>query len=141
MRPPLAIRHEFVDFIPDQLDEGTLYVSIPYATVVHKCFCGCGHEVVTPLSPTDWGLIFDGKTVSLSPSIGSWSLECQSHYWIRRDRVEWAPRWSKKQIEAGRARERLEKERYYKGDTDRGDRDITDRNAKGDESRGPRSRR
>jgi hypothetical protein len=113
MKPPSTIKHEFVEYIPDELEDGTLYVSIPFTTAVHKCFCGCGHEVVTPLSPTDWELTFDGKTVSLHPSIGSWSLDCQSHYWIRHDRVEWAARWSRKQIEAGRARDRLATQTYF----------------------------
>lgn len=108
-----ALSHEFVEFIPGELAEGTLYVSIAYATAVHKCFCGCGSEVVTPLSPTDWKLIFDGETVSLSPSIGSWSLPCQSHYWIRQDRAVWAPRWAPRQIQAGRAAERAAKQSYF----------------------------
>src|SRR5437867_318170 len=76
-----AIKHAFVQFIPDTLDGGTVYVSIPFATAVHNCFCGCGREVVTPLSPTQWQLIFNGKTISLHPSVGSWSLPCMSHYW------------------------------------------------------------
>jgi hypothetical protein len=59
--------------------------------------------VVTPFTPKDWELRFDGETVSLSPSIGNWSFACQSHYWIRWNRIEWAPRWSAAQI--GRARE------------------------------------
>ncbi len=65
-----------------------LYVSIEFTTVVHKCCCGCGREVVTPLSPTDWKLTFDGVSISLHPSIGSWNLPCQSHYWIRHNRVQ-----------------------------------------------------
>jgi hypothetical protein len=84
-----------------------------YATVVHKCCCGCGKEVVTPLSPTDWKLIFNGKTISLDPSIGNWGFECRSHYWIRNSRVRWAPRWSQGKIDAGRARDRFAKERYF----------------------------
>ena len=108
-----VIKHTFVEFIPERLEDGTLYVSIPYATAVHYCFCGCGREVVTPLSPTDWHLTFDGKTISLYPSIGSWNLPCQSHYWIRRDRVEWAPRWSRRRIEAERSRDRTVKARYF----------------------------
>jgi len=108
-----SVTHEFVHFIPEVIDEGTVYVSIPYATAVHKCCCGCGREVVTPLGPTDWELRFDGKTISLYPSIGSWAVPCQSHYWIRRDNVIWARRWSKEEIEEVRAAERLEKEEYY----------------------------
>lgn len=113
MRQGKTLTHEFVEFIPDVLKDGTLYVSIQYATVVHKCCCGCGKEVVTPLSPTDWKLIFDGKTISLDPSIGNWSFECQSHYWIRNDRVRWAAQWSPAEIAAGRARDRGAKERYF----------------------------
>ena len=113
MRPEKILAHEFVEFIPDVLREDTLYISVQYATVVHKCCCGCGHEVVTPLSPTDWTLIYDGRSISLDPSIGNWGFECQSHYWIRGSRVRWAPRWSKREIDAGRARDRFAKERYF----------------------------
>lgn len=108
-----VLRHEFVDLIPDESEEGKLYVSIPYTTVVHKCCCGCGNEVVTPLGPTDWLLIFDGESISLTPSIGNWSLPCQSHYWIRRNRVTWAPRWTTAQIRTARAADRAAKEEYF----------------------------
>jgi hypothetical protein len=57
---------------------------------------------VTPLSPLDWKLIYDGESISLDPSIGNWSFKCRSHYWIRQGRVVWAPRWSRDQIAAGR---------------------------------------
>jgi hypothetical protein len=107
--------HRFVEHIPDALEEGVLYVSISYATAVHKCFCGCGHEVVTPISPTDWELRFDGRSVSLYPSIGSWALDCKSHYWIRRNRVIWARPWSQEEIEAARARDRAAKRGYFRG--------------------------
>jgi hypothetical protein len=113
MRREKLLAHEFVEFIPDVLKEGTLYVSMEYATVVHKCCCGCGKEVVTPLSPTDWKLIFNGKTISLDPSIGNWGFECRSHYWITNNRVRWAPRWSQDKIDAGRAHDRFAKERYF----------------------------
>lgn len=108
-----ALTPEFVEFIPSSLQDGVIYISIPYATAVHKCCCGCGEKVVTPLSPTDWQLIFDGDAVSLKPSIGNWSFACQSHYWIERNRVRWAPRWSAQQIAAGRARDQIAKDRYY----------------------------
>lgn len=113
MRRGKTLTHKFVKFIPDVLMDGTLYVSMQYATAVHKCCCGCGKEVVTPLSPTDWKLIFDGRTISLDPSIGNWSFECQSHYWIRNNRVRWAAQWSPEEIALGRARDRLAKERYF----------------------------
>jgi len=108
-----SLTPEFVEHIPQQLDRGRLYVSVRFATAAHACCCGCGSEVVTPLSPTDWVLIFDGETVSLDPSIGNWSFECQSHYWIRRNRVEWARRWSREKIAAGRTEDRRSKEKYF----------------------------
>ena len=108
-----SIEHRFVEHIPDAVEEGVLYVSISYATAVHKCFCGCGHEVVTPISPTDWELRFDGRSISLYPSIGSWALNCQSHYWIRRNKVIWARRWSRREIEVARTQDRRAKREYF----------------------------
>lgn len=108
-----VLTHEFVDYIPDDLAVGMIYVSIPYATASHRCCCGCGNEVITPLSPTDWQLTFDGESISLTPSIGNWSFDCQSHYWLRRNRVKWARRWSRQEIENGRARDRLAMEQQF----------------------------
>lgn len=105
-----SISHEFVDAIPDHVQEGVLYVSLEYATAVHSCCCGCGKEVVTPITPTDWKLIFDGESVSLFPSIGNWSFDCRSHYWIERGRVQWAEQWSEAQVHHGRVRDRLVKQ-------------------------------
>lgn len=103
----------FMDRIPEELDEATIFVSIPYATVAHKCCCGCGNVVFTPLSPTDWSLTFDGESISLDPSIGNWSFSCRSHYWIERNRVRWSRQWSQQEVEAGRADDQRAKENYY----------------------------
>src|SRR5580658_9622584 len=115
MKRQTVLTHEFVEYLPDELKDGTLYVSMSFATVAHKCCCGCGKEVVTPLSPTDWTLIFDGESISLDPSIGNWGLDCKSHYWIRKNKVEWAARWSQQQIDAGRSRDRSVKAQYFDG--------------------------
>ena len=104
-----SLRQEFVDYIPEALDDGVLYVSIPFTTVAHRCCCGCGHEIVTPLDPTDWEMTFDGRSISLYPSIGNWSLACQSHYWIYRNEVRWARRLSMFEIKTGRAIDRIRK--------------------------------
>jgi len=108
-----TVKHVFLDLVPDRLDEATVYISIPHATVVHLCCCGCGREVVTPLSRTDWRLTFDGETISLDPSIGNWSFPCRSHYWIELSRVRWARVWSQKEIDAGRAADRAAKAAYF----------------------------
>lgn len=107
------MKHEFVEFIPDVIEESILYVSMEYGTVAHKCCCGCGCEVVTPLTPTDWNLTYNGDSISLSPSVGNWEFECQSHYWIRKNRVEWAGQWTKEQIEQGREYDKELKEHFY----------------------------
>jgi Family of unknown function (DUF6527) len=104
---------EFIDLAPPELKEGVLYVSMVYGSVIHKCCCGCGEKVVTPLGPTDWKLTYDGEAISLHPSVGNWSFRCQSHYWIRNNRVNWAKPMSRDQIAALRAGERTTRERYY----------------------------
>ncbi|GAB5524637.1 MAG: hypothetical protein Roseis2KO_25090 [Roseivirga sp.] len=106
--------YKFVEYIPEALEPDTLYISIEYATAVHKCCCGCGNEVVTPLSPTDWQLTFNGETVSLSPSIGNWNFDCQSHYFIRKNKVEWATAWTREEIQEGRAEDSKAKSDFYK---------------------------
>ena len=108
--------HRFVEFVPEFVEEGVLYISIEYATAVHKCYCGCGSEVATPLSPVFWKLIFDGDTVSLYPSIGNWSFPCRSHYWIDRNAVRVAAQWSQSRIDAARERDRRDRARHLAGD-------------------------
>ena len=34
MRPNAILKHEFVEFIPEELEQGTLYISIRFATGV-----------------------------------------------------------------------------------------------------------
>ena len=109
----MVLGHRFVGSIPRRLKKQTLYISTSYNTVVHKCCCGCGEEVVTPISPTDWRLMYDGKSISLYPSIGNWSFDCRSHYWIRNSTVKWARKWSKKKIENKRKRDRLIREELF----------------------------
>lgn len=111
------LEHEFVEFVPSDIESEKVYVSMQYTTAVHKCFCGCGCEVVTPLSPTDWKLIFDGQTISLSPSIGNWSFKCKSHYWIKNNRVVWAESWSDEKIYTNRFYDKINKNYFYENET------------------------
>ncbi|WP_420148596.1 DUF6527 family protein [Spirosoma sp.] len=108
-----ALRHNFVKFIPEKLDEGVLYVSIDYCTAAHNCACGCGNKVITPITPTDWELMFNGDAISLSPSIGNWSFDCQSHYWIKGGEIQWAGRWSQDEIEEGRRKDQIRKRIHF----------------------------
>lgn len=93
------LRPECVEFIPDHIDEGVLYISERYHTAVHKCCCGCGQEVVTPLSPAEWSVKCCAGQVSLWPSIGNWSYPCRSHYVIRNSRVQKAKAMTEQEIQ------------------------------------------
>lgn len=104
---------KFSEYIPETLMPETLYISMEYATAAHKCACGCGQEVVTPFSPTDWKLNYDGESISLTPSIGNWSYPCRAHYFIRNNRVIWANDMAQDAIQLGRLRDKENKARYY----------------------------
>lgn len=49
-----ALPPQFVEFIPEQLEDGVLYISERHGTAIHLCCCGCGTELVTPLNPAGW---------------------------------------------------------------------------------------
>lgn len=104
---------EFVELIPENLQDGVVYVSLKYNIVAHKCCCGCGEEVVTPLSPTDWKLTYNGESISLHPSIGNWNFNCKSHYWIKNNQIKWADRWTEEEIKIGRSIDEKNKKKYY----------------------------
>ena len=108
-----TITPAFVEFIPSTLEEGTLYVSEKYGTAVHKCCCGCGVKIVTPLTPTDWKLTVSRGAVTMHPSIGNWNHPCQSHYFIRQNRVVWAGQMSRDEIDRGRTLDRKRKVAYF----------------------------
>lgn len=108
-----VLEHRFVESFPEVLEPGVLYVSFEYGSVAHSCCCGCGEEVVTPLTPTDWKITYDGETVTLHPSVGSWTLPCRSHYVIRRNRVIEAPPWSDAEVAAERRRDRRAKAAHF----------------------------
>lgn len=111
------LQHQWVRYIPDTPQPGTLYISREYKTATHLCCCGCGLEVVTPLNPAKWAVTDHGNSVSLFPSIGNWSFPCQSHYWIDHGRVKWAEKMSQRQIASVRERDRLAADRLLRADT------------------------
>ena len=108
-----TITHRLVTQIPEELEDGVLYVSMQFGTVVHKCACGCGEEVVTPLGPSEWQLTYDGKTISLAPSIGNWGFPCRSHYWIERNNVQWARGFTSMEVSEVRHRAKTRRENYF----------------------------
>jgi hypothetical protein len=107
------LEHRFVQHIPVQLEPGVLYVSMEYGTAAHSCCCGCGEEVVTPFTPTDWKMTFDGETISLWPSVGNWNFPCRSHYVIECSQVIEMMPWTDAKIAAERRRDKAAKASFY----------------------------
>lgn len=94
-----AITPVYVERMPDKLEEGRLYISESRNLAMHKCCCGCGEEVVTPLNTkAGWKVIKHGEMVSLHPSIGNWNFACDSHYWIKNNVVDWSYKMTAKEI-------------------------------------------
>jgi hypothetical protein len=102
-----------VQYVPKELAPGILYVSEKYRVAAHLCACGCGNKVSVPLGPTEWTVEETNGKPSMKPSIGSWQLPCQSHYWILGGEVRWSEKWSPEQIERGRRAEEAKREAYY----------------------------
>jgi hypothetical protein len=107
------MRPKYVEFIPKALEDGVLYISNEFRTAIHRCCCGCGTKIVTPLHETEFSLVERGDNVSLHPSIGNWDHPCQSHYWIRDNQVIWAEAMTKEQIRMGRVHDDALKQAYF----------------------------
>jgi hypothetical protein len=99
--------------MPRSLEEGVLYVSEKFRTASHLCACGCGTKIVTPLRETEYSLRVRGSAVSLDPSIGNWDHPCQSHYLIKDNRVVWAKKMSRAEIDFDRARDDMSRDEYF----------------------------
>lgn len=104
---------KFVETIPEELEEGRLYISARFRTASHLCACGCGSRVVTPLKPAKWQLTNNKGLVSLSPSIGRWQLPCKSHYWIRDNQVVWSWTFTEEEMKAVLERDATDLHDYY----------------------------
>lgn len=84
------IKPKIMEKIPHRLQEGILYISIENQVAVHLCACGCKEKVVTPLEPIyGWQLSITNKGVSLYPSIGNFQQKCNTHYYIRDNKIIW----------------------------------------------------
>lgn len=94
------MKHQFVETIPEDIEDSILYISLEYNVTKHLCPCGCGDEIVASLSPARYQLSYDGETVSMTPSFGNWSHECGSHYCIIEDKIVWANSMSRQRRES-----------------------------------------
>lgn len=81
----------YVDYMPDQLGAGKLYISTKFKLAIHLCACGCGVETVTPLKEGEWTLTDKGGIITLRPSIGNFMGEnpYHAHYYITDNKIEW----------------------------------------------------
>lgn len=104
MRLP-RLEPTFVAFVPRDLENGRLYISMEYATAVHLCACGCGTKTITPLSIDGWTLTFNG-TITLRPSVGNGQAPCRSHYLVSDDKIQWLPPIGTAETQAAIARDR-----------------------------------
>lgn len=107
------IQHQFVEFIPEKLEPGKLYISLEHNSANHLCACGCGREVVTIIGPTDSSITYNGRGVSISTSIGNSNFPCKSHYWIEDNRILWEARMTPRLTALSRARDKAAKAREY----------------------------
>ena len=82
-----------VKYIPDELEEGKLYISLEFGMAIHLCACGCKGKTVTGLTPrwNEWTLTDNDGKVTLRPSIGNFSYEnpYHAHYFITNNQIEW----------------------------------------------------
>ena len=83
----VTIEPEFVDVIPDTLEENKIYISEKYKSAIHLCLCGCEEKTITPLGGGKfWDLIKEPNgTISLIGSVGNYNFECKSHYIITKN--------------------------------------------------------
>src|SRR5260370_39986810 len=109
----MRIELQRVHYMPKELKSGVLYVSEEFGAAAHLCACGCGSKIRTPLGPTEWEFKKTHSGPTLRPSIGSWQLPCNSHYWIIRGEVVWAPKWTPEEIADGRRAEEERRRAYY----------------------------
>ena len=65
----------------DMLDN-VICISDEFQIAEHKCICGCGTLISTPLNKNDWKYNINKHTdsISMQPSIGNFQIPCNTHY-------------------------------------------------------------
>ena len=85
---------ETIGWMPkaDHMDDDTLYVMIKPASsaISFKCPCSCGSVIDLKLGAESdaWSLKYDNG-ITLRGSV-QFLHDCNSHFWIRNNQVEWA---------------------------------------------------
>ena len=84
----LTIEH--CKHIPEDLEDGILYVSLEFDVAIHLCACGCKAKTVTPIRDSrGWNYSEKEGRPTLTPSIGNFSGETpyHAHYFITEGKV------------------------------------------------------
>lgn len=91
-----VVQVESMSEVPKKL-KGDLYIvggSRPKWAIL-ACPCRCGDRIdvnlMTSRQPS-WQLSRSGKEASLHPSLWMPKEKCGSHFWLRRNRIDWVPR-------------------------------------------------
>lgn len=85
----------FTKYIPEDLEEGFLYISKEFGLAIHLCACGCKGKTVTPIynnnNNKDWTMTNNGDLITLRPSIGNFSGKkpYHAHYFITNNKIDW----------------------------------------------------
>ena len=91
---------EFVEFMPEKLLPGILYISRRFSSTNHLCACGCEEAAYIPVKfkgnnfagsskiRDTWDIIVKDNQVTLFPSLHH-RFGCRSHYYIRNNIIEW----------------------------------------------------
>lgn len=83
----VEISYKKVDLIPEQMEQGVIYISDKYGVANHLCLCGCGKQTVMPLGVNEWNYTEDNGKISFSPSVGNYQFPCRSHYIITKSKA------------------------------------------------------
>ena len=108
------MRYELVEIerFPADVQPGILYWSREFKMCAHRCACGCGDVIQLPVDKLNYCISSNRGGVTLRPSVGNWNI-CDAHYYITGGAVEWLPKWTPAQIDAGRAREDARREEFF----------------------------
>ena len=90
-----VVQVESMSDVPKKL-KGDLYIvgmSKPKWAIL-ACPCRCGDRIDVNLMASRqpaWQLTKSGQEVTLHPSLWMPKEKCGSHFWIRRNRIDWVP--------------------------------------------------
>src|SRR5579863_4571822 len=86
-------RVESMNDLPNRLKESVYIVGkFKPKWVVLACPCGCGDRIDVNLMENRqpfWRLSMEDGQVTLHPSLWMPKEKCGSHFWIRKNRIEW----------------------------------------------------